>query len=60
MKNLVEIYEIDKILNSKKKFSTADKISHLEHLKEALENKLKLIKKGTKFVSKNKNQRSIN
>ena len=60
VKNLVEIYEIDKILNSKKNLSTVDKISHLEHLKEALENKLSMIKKGTKFSHHGKNQKSIN
>ena len=41
--HLVEIFEIDKIINSRKNFSTIDKIEHLIKLKEALIHKLEMI-----------------
>ena len=44
--HLVEIFEIDKIMNSRKKFSTVDKLLHLEKLRDALEHKLDMIKSG--------------
>ncbi len=41
---LVEIYEISKIMNPKSKLSTIEKMNHLIKLREALLNKLELIK----------------
>ena len=46
VKHIVEIYEIDKIIHSKKKLSTVDKIYHLEKLKLALEDKLDRLTRG--------------
>ena len=54
----MEIYEIDKILYSKKNFTTLDKIDRLVKLRDALENKLDMIKKGKKFPTIFKNQQS--
>jgi hypothetical protein len=43
-KYLVEIYDINKITNSKSKLSTVEKMNHLIKLEEALANKLQLLK----------------
>ena len=44
----VKVYELDKILNAKKKLTTSEKIEHLLHVKEALEKRMKIIENGGK------------
>ena len=45
----VKVYELDKIMNSRKKLTTSEKIEHLLHVKEALEKRLTLLKSGQKI-----------
>ena len=45
----VKVYELDKILNAKKKLTTAEKIEHLLHVKQALDKRLNLINQGRKI-----------
>ena len=42
----VKVYELDKIMNSRKKLTTSEKIEHLLHVKEALEKRLTVLKSG--------------
>ena len=42
----VKVYELDKILNAKKKLTTAEKIEHLLHVKQALDKRLNIINQG--------------
>ena len=42
----VKVYQIDKIINGKKKLTTAEKIEHLIDIKKALHKKLDIIKNG--------------
>jgi hypothetical protein len=44
-----KLYDIDKILYSRKKLSTSEKIEHLLDLKQTLEHRLDLLKKGKKL-----------
>jgi hypothetical protein len=39
----IKVYDINKILNSRKKLSTSEKIEHLVQIKNNLEEKLELI-----------------
>ena len=41
-----KLYDIDKIVNSRKKLSTSEKIEHLLDLKQTLEHRLKLLRDG--------------
>ena len=45
----VKVYELDKIMNSRKKLTTSEKIEHLLHVKEALEKRLTVLKSGQKI-----------
>ena len=42
----VKIYDIDKIIYSKKKLSALEKIDHLQDMKEALVDKMKTLQSG--------------
>ena len=42
----VKVYNIDKILNSRRKLSTSEKIQHLEDLRNALVKKLNILNSG--------------
>ena len=42
----VKVYELDKILNARKKLTTPEKIEHLLHVKVALDRRLKILKTG--------------
>ena len=45
----VKIYEIDKIMNSRKKMSTSEKIDHLLELKKTLKVRLDILRSGKKI-----------
>jgi hypothetical protein len=45
----IKVYDINKIINSRKKLSTSEKIEHLLQIKKNLENKLDYISKGIKI-----------
>jgi arsenate reductase-like glutaredoxin family protein len=49
-KSKVKIYDIDKIVNSRIKMSTAEKIEHLMDLKDTLIKRLDIIKSGKKLI----------
>ena len=49
----VKIYDIDKIMNSRKKLGTSEKIDHLLDLKATLQKRLELIGQGKKLVGFN-------
>jgi plasmid maintenance system antidote protein VapI len=42
----VKVYQIDKIINGKKKLTTAEKIEHLIDIKQSLHKKLEVIRNG--------------
>ena len=46
----VKVYDIGKILNARRKLSSAEKIQHLQDIKNALEKKLKVLKSGKKII----------
>lgn len=46
----VKIYDIDKIVNSRKKMSTGEKIDHLLDLKQTLIHRLEILNTGRKLV----------
>ena len=49
-KSKVKIYDIDKIMNSRKKMSTSEKIDHLLELKKTLQVRLNILKSGRKII----------
>jgi hypothetical protein len=46
----VKIYDIDKIMNSRKKMSTSEKIDHLLELRKTLKVRLGILRTGKKLV----------
>ena len=48
-KGKCKVYETDKIVNSRKRMPTTEKIEHLLTLKETLEKRLQIIQRGDKL-----------
>ena len=48
-KSKIKIFDVQKIVNSRKKLSTCEKIEHLKDLKKTLLHRLKLIERGVEL-----------